>query len=496
MQSISNRRAIYNINFSIFFGSLYLLFLFFTISNNTFYSGDAGIKFLLIKQFATGCFDVALNLEVPEWVENIWLKGYYPFTQPFVYSNGKENIVSFPFLFQLLNIIPYKYLGIKGMYIIPMISVLVSWIYLKSILEDIGVNKKYREISIFIFVFSTPFTLYAAIYWEHSIAVLFILSGLEMILKEDIKFPILKGVFFGLSTWFRPEAIIFCGLVIIYLTLRNKESKRCIFILPAIATILLFFVTNYLVYNHFLGIHSYQVIHEKHDKITQAYNFFKIDSYLLIRYFPLTITSIFILKLKLKKNDSVKHLFAVGVIFMILVCFFIPNHGGKQWGPRYFLFLIPCILIVISFLWQNISKVNLTNKVKTIIYYLSILLIVFGCYWNTYVGYIYIRNDYKNRVRPGIKALLETKNELVLVNDQLIGQEFTTVFDKKYFFLVDNSKKLTNLISLLIKEKKYFFIYATIEPEKPIDLQNRVKTVNAPYKYGAYYFAEYEIISD
>lgn len=476
----------------IVIGIFYILILTYNIPDYSFYSGDAGIKFLMVKQFSNGIFDTILHIEKPNWVYGIWNKEFFPFAPPFVYNVSKERVVSFPFMFQAISFPFFKVLGIKGLYIIPALSVTLCWIYMRYILKEIKLKKEIVLFAMVSFIFSSPLTLYSAIYWEHSLAVLLSMIGLDLLINCNSRYNIVKGVFFGLSIWLRPEAIIFCGVILFILLIKKRNKNELSFILAAISMILCFFITNKLVYGHFLGVHGFQVIQSEENRLFQAIKYLKTDGYLLVRYFPISIVSIFLIFVQPIKGKG-SHIYILTillVLFIIITPFFIPNHGGKQWGPRYFLVTIPCYIFLISLLIQTLSN----SKLRKIVIVIVIPLCIYGVYWNSYVGYNYLKDDYEKRVTPGIITLMNSDEEVIIVDDQLIAQEFTFTFDEKHYFLVESQKEFKRLLGLLKQEKKYSFIFISITGNLPKYEKSELITISSPIKRGAYYFAKYKTV--
>ena len=72
----------------VYFLSLcYLVFLVSSTQPGIFFSGDGGLKFMVVKQLQTGHGFKYLYLPQPDWVHKIWQSGYFPFGSPFVYPS-------------------------------------------------------------------------------------------------------------------------------------------------------------------------------------------------------------------------------------------------------------------------------------------------------------------------------------------------------------------------------------------------------------------------
>lgn len=68
-------------------GILFTLYLQWLIKDETFFSGDGGLKFVLTKQLSLGNFRFDLDLPAVTWVRNLWESGLYPLgtEEPFTY---------------------------------------------------------------------------------------------------------------------------------------------------------------------------------------------------------------------------------------------------------------------------------------------------------------------------------------------------------------------------------------------------------------------------
>lgn len=95
----------------ILVGVLYSLYLQLQISDEVFFSGDAGLKLLLTKQFASGKFQIDLDLPVESWVGNLWANGLYPFEPPFAFNLNNRYYIQYHFIYPLINAPFYALLG-------------------------------------------------------------------------------------------------------------------------------------------------------------------------------------------------------------------------------------------------------------------------------------------------------------------------------------------------------------------------------------------------
>ena len=194
-------------------GILFSLYLQLQIPTEVFFSGDAGPKLLLTKQFASGNFHVDLDLPVEPWVRNLWASGLYPFDPPFAYSIDNRYYIQYPFPFPLITAPFYRLFGWRGLYIIPLISTWIIWGRFYVVCQQLRLGITTISFGLATLIFASPFTLYGAMFWEHTIAVALAFYGLSIILISTTQElsktkAILSGILVGLSVWFRAELII------------------------------------------------------------------------------------------------------------------------------------------------------------------------------------------------------------------------------------------------------------------------------------------------
>ena len=163
---------------------IYLGILVSSIQPEVFFQGDGGVKFLVIKQINAHQGFKYLTLPQPQWVREIWDKGFFPLKEPFVYSTPKGYLISFPPAFQIVNAFLYERLGYRGIYIIPLLSILILWTWVFNLLKKKNIGEINMALAIFVLTFCSPLTIYGAMYWEHMPTVLLLFAGTVFILNK------------------------------------------------------------------------------------------------------------------------------------------------------------------------------------------------------------------------------------------------------------------------------------------------------------------------
>src|SRR5580658_8619677 len=165
------------------FSAVYLAFLVSSAQPGVFFSSDGGVKYLVVKQLSEGHGFKYMYLPQPQWVQQVWANGFFPFRPPFLYSSPNGYLFVFPPAFQIISSFFYAHFGNPGLLVIPILSTLASWLGFISLLRRCGIHPSRIAIGLFILVFCSPLTIYGATYWEHMTAILLLFIGLSYLVK-------------------------------------------------------------------------------------------------------------------------------------------------------------------------------------------------------------------------------------------------------------------------------------------------------------------------
>lgn len=500
----------------IFAGILFSLYLLWHIPDEIFFSGDGGLKFLLTKQFSAGNFRVDIDRAVEPWIRNLWLEGLYPFgdREPWIYYRDNLYYSPFPFTFSLVSAPFYALFGFRGLYIIPVVSLWSIWFCFDRVCQRLKLSSIISAVALTILIFASPLTFYGATFWEHTIAVALAFHGLAILGTPPSgelskKQAIISGILIGLAVWFRGEFLCLIALLVLFtfastrikfafdlilllsaiifcLFIVQKESsfwfiaiiclaayasshinlvfqKKYIFVVSMLLTVSLYWIINTIIYHHPLGIHALQVVEHLslRGRISAAFKFFNSMSYDLFSYFPIiflpiiyVILSLFNSKLRFK--PQMKILFLVYILFSFSVPLLLPSEGGKQWGPRFLLILIPVISLLTVMIWQQTLKLTPLSLKYSFTAILFIFLAI-GIYINTYQASVYLIQSYQPSKK--LELLRKDGHQIVAVNHEFVSQGLVSVFNKKVFFLTKTPENLAKLSSALHKQGIQEFIY-------------------------------------
>jgi len=506
-------------------GIFFTLYLQWQIPDEVFFSGDGGLKALLAKQFSSGDWRFDLHIPGGNWVKQLWHQGLYPFERPFVYQEGIDRYyITFPFTFPLISAPFYKLFGFRGLYIIPLGSIWLLWWRFLIVCQRLNLTLNSTAIALTALIFASPLTLYSAMYWEHSLAVLLGFYGLSSWAHPegfadnswadgDRRSIILGGLALGFAFWLRPEFIcLIAALLTITILTGNLKfichQKTILFFGSMAIAVSLFLLTNLLIYHHILGIHALQVL----EKITI---FGRIRSYLwnfkqiggvLIKYFPLTILiAAYGFYNWVQKSNQIQlylpkltnWLFLIQVLYILYVPIILPKpetggNGGKEWGPRFWLIIIVILCWVMALAWQSAIE-NGSYPQRYLGKIAIISLLVTGIGINTWGGAIKLSTDYHQRVLPALVFIRQSPQKIIATSDAYISQELSALFNQKIFFLTNNGEKLGQLAAAAAKQGYEQLLYVSTSPEPfdRLELPLGAKPTilkNLPLgKFGSYY---------
>ncbi|MGL5876155.1 MAG: LA_3751/LA_3752 family putative glycosyltransferase [Xenococcaceae cyanobacterium] len=508
----------------ILVGILFSLYLQWQIPDGVYFSGDAGLKALLAQQLSSGIFRFDLLPPAQEWVRQLWDNGLYPYDHPFVYQVNSKYFITFPFTFPLVTAPFHALFGYKGLYLIPLISTWVIWLTFYFVCRSFQFKDVITSFALIALIFASPLTIYSAMYWEHTLAVALCFSGIAILLinrtQEYVSWwkVLLAGCLIGLSVWFRPEFLCAIAILIIlvygfflihkifsqkYVEKYNLNLYRSILFTTnremlvgsAIATVSLFFLCNKLIYTHPLGIHAIQVVEKLSysQKLVDAWSNFRGLSIAIFQFIPITYLAIWYLSIAciyqliifnkkandrdnlLKINWYLITIYLVCFVFTIGVSLIVPIGtagliaGGKQWGPRFLLILIPIITLLVTKIFDRIFQKQLIAPLNfVLISFISIYLLL-GITKNTFEATAYLNNN-ERKLLPAVQFLKEDKHDVLVVSHQLAAQALEAAFERqKIFFKAEDSQKLIQLSKTLVEQNQSEFIYICY-PHSPCKL--------------------------
>jgi hypothetical protein len=436
---------------SLLISLVYLAFLASSIHEGIFYAGDQALKAMQVKQIAAGHGFKYLYLDQPEWVKSVWNAGYFPLRPPFFYPTPQGYLFVYPPLFQLLTAFFYLHFGSPGLYILPMLCTLILLGWIVVLLKRCGLTPAGIALAIFILVFCSPLMLYGVMFWEHLPAVLLLFAGLSFIAAPPSK-PITAaalGLLCGLSIWLRPEAgvmIILYGAAAATLYLRDRRAIFVAFAVGLALSILPWFVFNEVQYGSLFGIHGQQLFlddtRDSHMGWRNGWRNLQSINGISIRHFWFLLLLIPILSWSVReKARDIRPLLLAGIVLLysVFAPFMLPNDGIVQWGPRYFLPIIPVTLVALF----------LAPKPRWF-WGLMLVAAIPSFYQNTHGGGLKeLRWRYNSRLADIYQLFDRKPGNVVIASPHFLSYDFGYLFDRNYFFGASGNDSLCRLLPLL-----------------------------------------------
>ena len=491
-------------------GVVFTLYLQGQIPEGVYFSGDAGLKALLAQQLSDGHWRFDLIPPPQAWVRDLWNQGLYPYEEPYVYAINEQYYITFPFTFPLATAPFYALFGYKGLYLIPLIATWLTWGVFFRVCRWLKLDSFLTSMALIALIFASPLTLYSAMYWEHTLAVALCFSGLVVLFFPNLfdlstGRAILSGLFVGLSVWFRPEflsmaailAILVCCVLILNKSKTKKASGKVTFLVSLFLTISLFFILNKIIYGYFLGIHGIQAVEKTSllQKIDGTWNNFAGLSWSLFEFFPTVYFSTVYLAIafaqkKIKFTYKLAVIYFVWFFFTIGVSLLVPVGtagliaGGKQWGPRFLLILVPIVSLLavkeLAYIKMSTSRIYRHIGISIIS-----LCLFFGIYKNTYLGTEYLQKN-NREVSPAVQFLDQDTSKVIAVSHQFVAQALeASVSSDKLFFKVQNSQDLAKLGTALVEQGKKKFIYICY-PYRLCKLPEEMEAIELTVKNQSY----------
>jgi hypothetical protein len=193
----------------------------------------------------------------------------------------------------------------------------------------------------------------------------------------------------------------------------------------------------------------------------------QLNSFLIQGIIPLiiVITWLYLMKdQQLKFNARLGLIYGLSLLFIIgvsLLVDYAPGEvivGGKQWGNRYVLLLLPWLSLLAVQELENVCQVT-RQFPKNFSFAIVGLLLIIGLHKNLYSGNLFFTNSYQG-VSPAIQALRERPEKFVVVSHQYAAQMLEPALgDDKIFFRADDETSLSQLATALKSQNQVNFIY-------------------------------------
>ena len=486
-------------------GFLFVGYILTLPKEGVFFSGDGGLKYLMLQNYSPVCpvelrgdesgstqshlakgpalfrwsssLSPVLNLPAPPEVRSLWHEGFYPLGPPYVYKIGHQYLFGLPLYFAVLSKPFYSWWGWQGLYVLPALGVFLSWLLFIHVGALIGFGIGIRSFLLAVFIFSSPVTLYAGMFWEHSLGVAFACLPLLFIVrvirgKLSIRQAFGLGALAGLGVFLRPEIL---ALVLVtnvsasFFMPRSLKKLALAFAVGSGLAVFAFFTANVTIDNQLLGLHARQIWEQgplSWQRILGVIQITMVVSKNFVIFCPFLLPVIFGLGFIRHCPGHIRQaaVSALSILFLcaLLIPWLLPDTGGKEWGPRYLLILVPWVFFLLGAVLEGLQATAQFRRQFVWGIGMGMTLVV-GMYLHTYQGVRLLAEDYQQRILPAYRLLSLQSNRIVVVSHQWIALELATLFNEKNFLWVKSAEELTRLQGVLESQGNCAFLYVTYQ---------------------------------
>jgi ABC-type cobalt transport system substrate-binding protein len=200
---------------------VYSVLAFFVLPTNSFFTGDEGVKFIQIQSLVKNSYrDISLvypGQGIDERCE------FCPIVPPYAIVRNNKMYSQWPIFYPFLASIFYKYLGFPGLYVLPVISSVLTIFFAAKIMKLL--TERISFFWLLILALASPLFFYSLVLWEHAFSILLTTAGVLLLLKAFREpknwYYLAAGILFGFSIWTRNELyLLVVALLIVYFTLQ------------------------------------------------------------------------------------------------------------------------------------------------------------------------------------------------------------------------------------------------------------------------------------
>ena len=187
---------------------------------------------------------------------------YFSIPPPFAFLQGERAFSLYPPLFAAVSSVPYRWLGPRGLYVLPLLFSVVCLAGVGRLAGALGAGPGLRVGAVLAAGLTTPLWFYSNTFWEHALSLAFVVWGSVFFvryLEEREPARLVAGsVSLALATWFREELVLLFGVMALATLWRAGERRLRLLLLCGAAylvALLPFFAFQWAALGHPLGFH-------------------------------------------------------------------------------------------------------------------------------------------------------------------------------------------------------------------------------------------------
>jgi hypothetical protein len=380
---------------------------------------------------------------------------------------------------------------------VPVLSLWATWLAFLAVCRRLGAGPVETALGLGAVAFASPLTLYGAMYWEHTLAVALAFGGLALLLERDGTTESKARALFGgalvaLSGWFRSEHLWLVA-VTAALALASRPLglgvRRVRLVLAGLtAPVVLLFAANAALYGHPLGVHGLQVTEPlgASVRLSNALTTLPALLRLLASFFPLAVPALAIaLPAIVRRRDEdgapARLLAWASLLYVVLLPAILPRpetggEGGRQWGPRFLLVVIPMLCAAGVLSARRLARMRPRAWGAATAAALAVAGAI-GAWQNAWRGPRELRRDYASRMRPLLEYVRRDPSIAVAASEQFAAQELVALSGEKRFFLARRPADLERIGAALLRtggDGRYLFLSdQVVDGAGPFTLEGR-----------------------
>jgi hypothetical protein len=281
----------------------------------------------------------------------------------------------------------------------------------------------------------------------------------------------------GISAWFRSEHLLLAA-VLGALALASRPlglgvRRRGLVVAGLLAPILALLAANAAIYGHPLGAHGLQVAQSLGASVRVSNAFATAGALLRLLggYFPIAIPAAVIAVVAMTRPAAppARLLAWASVLYVLLLPAILPRpetggEGGRQWGPRFLLVVVPmvCAMVPIALSRTLTRSPGSAGRERLKAFALAALAVAAaaGLWRNSWVGPRELRDDYATRMLPLLEAVRADRAVAVAASEQFAPQELMALSGEKRFFFVKTPEDLERLGAAVLAhgDGRYLFL--------------------------------------
>jgi len=509
---------------------LYAGLAFVLLPKAAFFSSDEGLKFIQVQNFARKGI-AGFSLDYPGRGLDPDLN-YVPINNPPALIREGRVYAVYPIVFPLLAAPLYRILGYAGLYVIPLVSGLLTLVitcWLARLTGGSGTS------STIVLGLCSPLVFYSLVFWDHTLGTMLCSLAIVLVVKdpENARKPWLMaaGILFGLAIWVRSEMYIMA--LVVPAALFFLSSRRLVHTLSLclgmLITLVPLWVFQFLVYGDFIGPHVghfaslteelpitsdrtaiiYHTLLEGNSSAVLSFLYIMafVASAMLFRSSTLrrrrlliivsfgilaivtipnvleasagrplggliTTAPFLVFGFTTLLNSSARQrnriLLAICLGYTALVCVWTPVDPGLQWGPRFLLPIFPALAVIAT---NNFRALQAAGELRSARLLRACFISTVALSLAVQVAGLRTLHIIKTRDSDLIERTGQLNAVHVLSDEYGYAQYVAPLFYEKQFFYVRDQEEYQRLTETLVSHdiSRYAFVTYPVPDRRAVD---------------------------